>query len=68
MFRSATVSIPINAQKYGSMLRNMDISRNLQYKDIYRKIMNNQHHACILDANYYLSVYNMHFKLAFSTE
>ena len=27
--------------------------------------MNNQHHACILEANYYLSAYNVHFKLAY---
>ena len=30
--------------------------------------MNNQHHASILEANYYLSVYNVHFKLALSTD
>ena len=30
--------------------------------------MNNQHDASILEANYYLSVYNVHFKLASSTE
>ena len=29
------------------------ISRNLQYKDVYGKLMNKQHHACILEANYY---------------
>ena len=29
--------------------------------------MNNQH-TCILEASYYLSVYNVHFKLASSTE
>ena len=29
--------------------------------------MNNQDHACILEANYYLIVYNVHFKLALST-
>ena len=39
-----------------------------EYKDIYRKIINNQHHACILEANYYLSVYNVSFNLALSTE
>ena len=36
--------------------------------DVYRKIMNNRHHAWILEANYCLSVYNVHFKLALSTE
>ena len=30
--------------------------------------MNNQHHACILEANFYLSIYIVHFKLALSTE
>ena len=39
-----------------------------QYKDVYRKTIENQHHACILDANYYLSTYNIPFKLASSTE
>ena len=29
--------------------------------------MNNQHHAYIFKANYYLSVYNVHFKLVLST-
>ena len=29
--------------------------------------MINQHHACILEANYYLSFYNVDFKLASST-
>ena len=38
------------------------------YKDVQRKIMNNQHYKCILEANYYLSVYNVHFKLRSSTE
>ena len=32
------------------------------------KIMNNQRHACILETHHYLSVYNVHFKLASSTE
>ena len=44
------------------------ISRNWQYKDVNKKIMNNQHHTCIHEANYYLSVFNVHFKLALSTE
>ena len=26
--------------------------------------MNNQHHTCILEADYYISVYKVHFKLA----
>ena len=43
------------------------VSRNWQYKDVYRKTMNNQHHTCILEANYYLSVCNVHFKLALSS-
>ena len=30
--------------------------------------MNDQNHAYILKANYYLSVYNVHLKLALSTE
>ena len=30
--------------------------------------MNNQHHTSILEANYYLRVYNLHFKLVLSTE
>ena len=30
--------------------------------------MNIQHHACIIEPNYYLSVCNVHFKLALSTE
>ena len=30
--------------------------------------MNNQHRAYILEANDYLSVYNVHFKLALSPE
>ena len=54
------------------MLRNhlnqdghFSIYRNGQYEDFYRKIMNNQHHASILEANYYLSVYNVHFKISF---
>ena len=31
-------------------------------------MMNNKPRDCILEANYYLSVYNVHFKLALSTE
>ena len=34
----------------------------------YRKIRNNQHHAGILEANYYLSVYNVYFKSALFTQ
>ena len=30
--------------------------------------MNSQLHASILEDNYYLSVYNVHFKFALSTE
>ena len=30
--------------------------------------MNNQHNACILEANYYLNVYKVPFKLVLSTE
>ena len=41
---------------------------NWQYKDVSRKTIENQHLASILDAKYYLSVYNVHFKLASSTE
>ena len=41
----------------------MNVSRNWQYKDIYRKIMNNQHHARIPEAFYYLSVCNVHLEL-----
>ena len=37
-----------------------NISRNRQYQD--------QHHTCIFEADYYLSVYNVHFTLASSTE
>ena len=44
------------------------IFRSWQYKDVYRKIMNNQHHACILEADYYSSVCNVYFKLASSSE
>ena len=29
--------------------------------------MNDQHHACILEAHYYLNGYNVQFKLALST-
>ena len=29
--------------------------------------MKNQHHTYILEANYYLSVYKVHFELALST-
>ena len=43
-----------------SRIVSLRISRNWQYKDIYRKIINNQHNACILETNYYLSVYNVH--------
>ena len=32
------------------------------------KIMNNQRHACILEANFYLSIYIVQFKLALSIE
>ena len=44
------------------------ISRNWQYKEVYRKIVRNQHHARILAAYYYLNVYNVHLMLASSTE
>ena len=27
--------------------------------------MNNQHYACILEASYYLSVFNVHFQFTF---
>ena len=30
--------------------------------------MNNQHHAFLLEANYYLSAYKVYFKLALATE
>ena len=44
------------------------ISRNGLDKNVRRKILNKQHHAYILEANYYLSVSMcMHFKLALST-
>ena len=43
------------------MLPRCNFFRNWQYKDIDRKILNNQHHTCILEANYYLSVCNVHF-------
>ena len=45
-----------------------DISRNGQCKDVYRKIRENQQDTCIFEANYYLSVYTVHFKLALSTD
>ena len=32
------------------------------------KIINNEHYACISEANYYLSVYNEYFELTSSTE
>ena len=32
------------------------ISRNWQYKYVYRKTIENQHHASILEASHYLSV------------
>ena len=44
------------------------ISRNWEYKDFYRKLMNDQHYACILEAFYNLNINNVHFKLALSTE
>ena len=34
------------------------ISINWQYKSVHSKTMNNQHHACILETNYFFSVYN----------
>ena len=44
------------------------IFRNWQYKNVCRRIMYNQHHTCVLEADYYLSFYNVHFKLDLSTE
>ena len=44
------------------------ISRKWQYNDLYRKIMNNQHHACISEANYYCVAPNVHVKLISSTK
>ena len=37
----------------GPWLISDHISRNSQYKDIHMKIMNNLHHICFLEANYY---------------
>ena len=68
-----SIDLPPKLQNYKIVLNHLNqdvhfsISRNWQYKDVYRKIMNDQHHACILEANYYLSVYNVHFKLALSS-
>ena len=46
----------------------IDLSWNWQYKDIYRKMKNYQHHTYILKANFYLSVYNVQFKLVSSNK
>ena len=48
------------------MSRLYSISQNRQYKDVYSKIMNNQHHTCIPEANYFLRIYNVQLKLALS--
>ena len=40
-----------------SLSNTRGVSRNWQYKDVYRKLRNNQYHASILEANYYLSIY-----------
>ena len=57
------VSLSVFYRKRKSVL-----SRNWQYKDIKRKTTENQHQASILEANYYLSVYNIHLKLVSSIE
>ena len=49
-------------------INNVHISRNWQHKDVYSKRTENQHHTSILEANYYLSVYNVYFNLTSSTE
>ena len=43
----------------------LGISWNWQYKDVYRKIKINQQYACILETNYFLSIYNVQLKLTF---
>ena len=35
-----------------TLVTKIAISRNWQYKDVYRKMTNNQHHACIFEVNY----------------
>ena len=42
--------------------------RNWQYKTFIEKIMNNQHHACIVEANYYVVSTMWSSELALSTE
>ena len=36
----------------------------LTYKDVCRKTIKNQDHTCIIEAHYYLTVCNVHFKVA----
>ena len=40
----------------------------IKYKDVYRKTIESQHHTSILEANYYISIYNVYFKVALATE
>ena len=46
----------------------INMSLNYQYKDVHKKTTENQHCECILKANYFFKVHNVHFKLASSTE
>ena len=43
-----------NSSNSSNWMESANVSRNWQYKYVYRKIRNNQHHTCILEANYYL--------------
>ena len=61
-------SIAFGYRNVISVIKFCSISRNWQFKDVCSKRTENQHHTSILEANYYLSVYIVHYKLASSTE
>ena len=65
--QSATHFLAMSVRLNSCLIYRRLIFQNWLYKDVCRKIMNNQHQVCILEANYYLSVY-VDFNLVLSTE
>ena len=58
----------VTLKEFASFKNIPPTSQNWQHKDVYRKVMNNQHQVCIAGANYNLGIYDVHFKLAVATE
>ena len=67
-YRRSSVTIDSHYDKYTSVTRSGQTYLVSQHKDVHRKTIENQHHFFLLEANYYLSVCNVHFKLALCTE